>query len=243
MNENEKPAEGALPPADPPPIEGAPEASGHEIEGSLAAIDQTIETASQSTADAAAEAEAPIETLAGATSSGQPEVAKASMSYEEPAAAPVMALSAPAAAPEENGTHKQTIGERLAEDTEFDPNATNDDRVMAALVYASQLINPIGLILPIIILVSETSKQRPFQRYHAIQSLGVSAVIGLLEMGLTVLASAAGLSVIGLLCLCFIFPAMIMLWLLPLYYAIVAYNGKRFKIPGLTQFLQDQRWL
>ena len=243
MNENEKPTEGALPPADPPPIEGAPEASGQEIEGSLAAIDQTIETASQATADAAAEAETSVETLAGATSSGQPEVANASMSYEEPAAAPLKALSAPAAAPEENGTHKQTIGERLAEDTEFDPNATNDDRVMAALAYASQLINPIGLILPIIILVSETSKQRPFQRYHAIQSLGVSAVIGLLEMGLSVLASAAGLSVIGVLCLCFIFPAMIMLWLLPLYYAIVAYNGKRFKIPGLTQFLQDQRWL
>ena len=174
MNENEKPAEGALPPADPPPIEGVPEASGQEIEGSLAAIDQTIETASQATADAAAEAEASIETLASATSSRQPEVAEASVPYEEPAAAPLKALPAPEATPEENGTHKQTIGERLAEDTEFDPNATNDDRVMAALAYASQLINPIGLILPIIILVSETSKQRPFQRYHAIQSLGLA---------------------------------------------------------------------
>ena len=243
MNENEKPTEGALPPADLPPIEGALEASGQGIEGSLAAIDQTIEAATQATADAAAEAEASIETLAYATSSREPEVAEASVSYEEPAAEPLKALPAPEASPQENGTHKQTIGERLAEDTEFDPSATNDDRVMAALAYASQLINPIGLVLPIIILVSETSKERPFQRYHAIQSLGVSAVIGLLELGLFVLASAAGLSVIGLLCLCFIVPAMIMLWLLPLYYAIVAYNGKRFKIPGLTQFLQDQRWL
>ena len=243
MNENEKPAEGALPPADPPPIEGAPEIPGLEIEGAIAAVDQTIETASQATADAAAEAEASIETLANTTSSREPEVAEATVSYDEPAGEPLKALPAPESSPKENGAHKQTIGERLAEDTEFDPSATNDDRVMAALAYASQLINPIGLVLPIIILVSETSKQRPFQRYHAIQSLGVSAVIGLLELGLTVLASAAGLSVIGLLCLCFIFPAMIMLWLLPLYYAIVAYNGKRFKIPGLTQFLQDQRWL
>ena len=98
MNENEKPAEGALPPADAPPIEGAPEASGQEIAGSIAAIDQTIETASQATADAAAEAETSIEMLAGAASSGQPEIADASMSYEEPAAAPLKALSAPAAA-------------------------------------------------------------------------------------------------------------------------------------------------
>ena len=185
MNENEKPAEGALPLTDPPPVEGTPEASGQEIEGTLAAIDQTIETASQGTADAAAEAEASIETLASATSSREPEVAEASAPYEEPAAEPLKALAAPESPPKENGAHKQTIGERLAEDTEFDPAATNDDRVMAALAYASQLINPIGLVLPIIILVSETSKQRPFQRYHAIQSLGVSAVIGLLEMGLT----------------------------------------------------------
>lgn len=243
MNENEEPTEGTLPQINPPPIEGEPEVQSQEIESAIAEVDQTIETASQATADAAAEAEASIETLASATSSGEPEVAEATVSYEEPAAEPLKALTAPQASPQGNGAHKQTIGERLAEDTEFDPSATNDDRVMAALAYASQLINPIGLILPIIILVSETSKQRPFQRYHAIQSLGVSAVIGLLELGLSVLASAAGVSVIGLLCLCFIFPAMIMLWLLPLYYAIVAYNGKRFKIPGLTQFLQDQRWL
>ena len=68
MNENEKPTEGTVPPADPPPIEGALEASGQEIEGDLAAIDQTIETASQATADAAAEPEMSVEMLAGATS-------------------------------------------------------------------------------------------------------------------------------------------------------------------------------
>ena len=166
------------------------------------------------------------------------------MTYEEPVTEPPKALAAPEASPQENGAHKQTIADRLVETPEFDPTATNDDRVMAALAYACQLINPILSTGDANHhLVSETSKQRPFQRYHAIQSLGVSAVIGLLELGLTVLASAVGVSVIGLLCLCFIVPAMIMLWLLPLYYAIVAYNGKRFEIPGLTQFLQDQRWL
>jgi uncharacterized membrane protein len=228
------------------PVEGAVESTGEAIEDAVAQVDETVDAASQAAADAAAEAEASIESLASSGDDRLPEVAEATIDVEQPSAEPPespKALPAPTAAPQGSGAHKPTITERLAEDTEFDPNATNDDRVMAALAYASQLINPIGLVLPIIILVSETSKQRPFQRYHAIQSLAVSAVLGLLQLGLTVLASAAGATVIGILCLCFIVPAMIMLWLLPLYYALVAYNGKRFKIPGLTQFLQDQKWL
>ncbi len=225
------------------PREDAARAPGEPIEETLAAMDQTVEAASQATADAASEAEASIEALASVADDRSPDVAEDAVAREQASSEPLKALPAPEASPQGNGVRKPTIAELLAEDTEFDPNATNDDRVMAALAYASQLINPIGLVLPIIILVSETSKQRPFQRYHAIQSLAVSVVLGLVQMGLTVLASAAGATVIGILCLCFIVPAMIMLWLLPLYYALVAYNGKRFKIPGLTQFLQDQRWL
>ncbi len=138
-------------------------------------------------------------------------------------------------------TEPPTIMDRLASDTEYDPDATNDDRVMAALAYATQLLIP--FIVPIIILISETSKRRPFQRYHAIQSIAVAVVIYGLELALVMAASVSVASVILWLCLCFLIPAMIVLWLLPLYYAILAYNGKRFRIPGLTQFLQDQRWL
>ena len=138
-------------------------------------------------------------------------------------------------------TEQPTIMDRLASDTEYDPDATNDDRVMAALAYATQLILP--FIVPIIILISETSKRRPFQRYHAIQSIAVAVVIYGLELALVMAASVSVASFILWLCLCFLIPAMIVLWLLPLYYAILAYNGKRFRIPGLTQFLQDQRWL
>lgn len=138
-------------------------------------------------------------------------------------------------------TEPPTILDRLASDSEYDPDATNDDRVMAALAYATQLLLP--FIVPIIILISETSKRRPFQRYHAIQSIAVAVVIYGLELALVMAASVSVASVILWLCLCFLIPAMIVLWLLPLYYAILAYNGKRFRIPGLTQFLQDQRWL
>ncbi len=133
------------------------------------------------------------------------------------------------------------ITDRLAEDTEYDPNANNDDKLLAALAYASQLIIPV--LFPVILLVSETSKKRSFQRYHAVQSLAAGLAIWALQLGLGTLAGIAAASLIGLLCLCFILPAMIVLWLLPLYYAILAYGGKRFRIPGLTQFLQDQGWL
>ena len=134
-----------------------------------------------------------------------------------------------------------TIMDRLATDTEYDADATSDDRVMAALAYATQLILP--FVVPIIILISETSKRRPFQRYHAIQSMAVAVVIYGLELALVVAASISLATIVLWLCLCFVIPAMIVLWLLPLYYAILAYNGKRFRIPGLTQFLHDQRWL
>lgn len=135
----------------------------------------------------------------------------------------------------------RALSERLMEESEYDPNATSDDRLLAALSYASQLILPI--IVPVILLVSETTKKRPFQRYHAVQSLALSIVLWGLQLALGFLTSIAAATVIGLLCLCFLIPAMIAVWLLPLYYAVQAYGGKRFRIPGLTQFLQDQRWL
>lgn len=231
MNENEKPLEGEA-----PEIPGASEM----MEGTVAALDETVESANRAAAEAASEAEASIESLAAAAVSQEPEVAEASVAREE-AAAPEPARPALAAPKQENGGRRPTITDRLAEDSEYDPDATNDDRIMAALGYASQLIIP--LLIPIIILISETSKKRPFQRYHAIQAIAVSCVIWTLEIVLAVLSSVSLASFILWACLCFIVPAMIVLWLLPLYYAILAYNGKRFSIPGLTQFLKDQRWL
>lgn len=198
-----------------PPIAGPPDDAAAE---GLDAVQSTVEAGKQAAADAAAASESTALEVVGAPSSQ-------SGSGETTGEAGEQA----------------TIMDRLASDSEFDPDATNDDRVMAALAYATQLLLP--FIVPIIILISETSKRRPFQRYHAIQSIGVAVVIYGLELALVMAASVSAATIILWLCLCFILPAMIALWLLPLYYAILAYNGKRFRVPGLTQFLQDQRWL
>jgi len=221
------------------------------IEDTLAAMDATVDASSQAAADAAAEAEATIESLAGAATAQAAPIAE-----REPAAG-VAGLPVPVAAPfsqeeqgqrpsgdaprADKGAARPTLTDRLTESREFDPDATNDDRVMAALAYISQLILPLGFILPVIILISEASKQRPFQRYHAVQSLALGTILW--TLGLIYMLSWVTVGWIAMLCLCLLLPLSIALWLLPLYYAMLAYNGKRFRIIGLTQFLEDQRWL
>jgi uncharacterized membrane protein len=226
VNENETPLEGAT-----------PQDGGEKIEEALAAIDSALDAGSQAAAEAAAEADAAIETLAGAGTERAADIAE-TMRADEVGGLPAPVAPAPRVG---NGAPKQTLTDRLTESRTYDPDATNDDRIMAALAYASQLLIP--LLLPIIILISETSKRRPFQRYHAVQSIAVGIVVWSLELVLFVMAGTALGTLILVLCLCIILPAMIALWLLPLYYAMLAYNGKRFRIRGLTQFLEDQRWL
>ena len=240
MNDDKTPLEGAAPPG-----------AGEMIEDTLAAMDATVDASSQAAADAAAEAEATIESLAGAATAQAAPIAE-----REPAAG-VAGLPVPVAAPfsqeeqgqrpsgdaprADKGAARPTLTDRLTESREFDPDATNDDRVMAALAYISQLILPLGFILPVIILISEASKQRPFQRYHAVQSLALGTILW--TLGLIYMLSWVTVGWIAMLCLCLLLPLSIALWLLPLYYAMLAYNGKRFRIIGLTQFLEDQKWV
>lgn len=235
-NDNEMSIEGMPPPEEPTPAPPPPEDAEPAATGAAESVAETIEAGTDAAAAAAAEAEAAVESPPEPVLLPEPEPVA-----EEPASAVPAVVPATAGSAREEAPHKTAIMDHLTSDSEYDPDASNDDKIMAALAYASQLIIP--LLVPIIILISETSKKRAFQRYHAVQSIAVSVVIWSLELGLSLLASVAVVSLIGVLCLCFIIPAMIVLWLLPLYYAILAYSGKRFSIPGLTQFLQDQRWL
>ena len=62
----------------------------------------------------------------------------------------------------------------FVQEASIDPAASSDDRLIALLAYISQIFVP--AIMPVIILLSESSKKRPFQRYHAVQALALSAV-------------------------------------------------------------------
>ncbi len=132
------------------------------------------------------------------------------------------------------------------QNTQVDSEATGDDRLIALLTYLSQVFVPV--VMPIIVLLSESSKKRPFQRYHAVQSLAFTVVF-------VVLAIAAWIGVlilqiipiigqlIAVLAAC-LTPILYFMWLIALlYYGFQSYQGKRFAIPGLTSFLRDQGWL
>jgi uncharacterized membrane protein len=123
-----------------------------------------------------------------------------------------------------------------------DPAASADDRLIALLTYL------IPLFMSILVLLSESSKHRPFQRFHAVQSLALSCVV--VAIGAFVSISTAILQIIpplgmvvGIAVFCMTPIAFLMYVAAILYYGYQAYQGKRFAIPGLTSFLRDQGWL
>ena len=99
---------------------------------------------------------------------------------------------------------------------------TSDDRLWAALGY------PI-FIVALIMLFVEGKKDRPFIKYHAVQALALNVV-------LWVVVIIASITVVLALC----DP---ILWLLMLWPAILAYQGKYFEVPVLTKFLRGQHWI
>ncbi|HRW11236.1 MAG TPA: hypothetical protein P5121_39315 [Caldilineaceae bacterium] len=131
-------------------------------------------------------------------------------------------------------------------DAAQDPGANGDDRLIALLTYATQAFIP--FIMPILVLLSESSKLRPFQRFHAVQSLALTCIV--VATGVLVSISTAVVQIIpplgmvvGIAVFCMT-PIVYLMYLVALfYYGYQAYQGKRFAIPGLTSFLRDQGWL
>jgi uncharacterized membrane protein len=108
---------------------------------------------------------------------------------------------------------------------------TDNDKLMAALSY------PIPLVA-IIILLAEDMKNRPFQKFHAVQALAANialwVIISVLGCILFVVTLFLG-GVCGIVAL--------LLWFITLYWGYEAYQGKYFEIPWLTEFLRGQKWL
>jgi len=113
---------------------------------------------------------------------------------------------------------------------------TENDRLMALLAYI------LGVIVPIIILVSEEMKNRPFQRYHAIQSLGLwvaSLIYSVVACIAYLMLTTITLGILGV-CLWIIFLLPIVPVIL---YGIKAYQGEWVVIPVVTDFIKKQGWL
>ena len=100
---------------------------------------------------------------------------------------------------------------------------TDNDKLMAALSY------PISIIVSVIILVSQSNKTRPFQKFHAIQSLIFWLVV-------IVIGTVLSFVVIGVFC----FP---IAWLASLFLAYKAYSGEYYELPVIANFMRNQGWV
>jgi uncharacterized membrane protein len=111
---------------------------------------------------------------------------------------------------------------------------TSDDKLWAALGY------PI-FIVALIMLFIEGKKDRPFIKYHAVQALAANAVIWLVEILLSILSSVLASVTMGIGGLIGCIGPLV--WLVLIWPAILAYQGKYFEIPVITKFLRDQHWI
>ncbi len=108
-------------------------------------------------------------------------------------------------------------------DPQVPMDVTDDDKLWALL---SWIFAP---LVPIIVLLLEDKKVRPFIKYNAIQALVVS-VVGY------VISSVLSFIVIG----CFIGVAVL---IYVIYLAIQSYQGKWVTIPVVTDFCKGQGWI
>jgi uncharacterized membrane protein len=119
---------------------------------------------------------------------------------------------------------------------------TDNDKLIAAFSY---IFWPVAVF----VLISESNKERPYQRYHAVQSLGfiVAAMVAYMIFGcvyfmVTAVASAIA-DALGTLVCCLAIPIWFAPLALALWFAYRAYNGEQFEIPYVTSFMKGQGWL
>jgi uncharacterized membrane protein len=130
----------------------------------------------------------------------------------------------------------------LTRNSFVDPTADSDDRLVAFLCYV------VPVLLPIIVLLSESSQKRAYQRFHAVQSLGLSGFIVVIALVVTIATGVLGIIpilgwAVGALMVCLSPILFLMAVVAVVYYGIQAYQGKRFEIPVVTNFLVNQGWL
>lgn len=101
-------------------------------------------------------------------------------------------------------------------------DATSDDKLWALLAY---ILTP---IVPVIILLMEDKKNRPFIKAHNVQALVVGIVNVIIGVGLSWTLILACVPLI--------------IWFVCIYWGIQAYGGKYVTIPVITNWVKNQGW-
>ena len=108
----------------------------------------------------------------------------------------------------------------MSEEAKNDTGITSDDKLVALLAY---VLTPLA---PIVILLMNDKKSRPFIRAHNAQALVWGILIVLV-------------SVVGVVCL---FAPSFIMWLIGVYWDIKAYQGEHVNIPVITDLVKNQGW-
>lgn len=104
-------------------------------------------------------------------------------------------------------------------------DVTSDDRLWGLLIY---ILSP---IVPVIVLLMEDKKSRPFLRSHNVQAL----ILGVVNI---VIGIVVGIPTLGIGACC----TGILIWGYQIYCGVQAYGGKTVTIPMLTDFVKNQGW-
>jgi len=116
----------------------------------------------------------------------------------------------------------------MTEEKVVDPNITSEDKTWALLCYL------FGIIFPIIILLMEDKKDRPFLKAHYPQALAYSIVVAVISITVSILTFFIG--GLGGICVGLLAAIPAIIW------GIKAYNGEYVEIPVITDFVKKQGW-
>ena len=100
---------------------------------------------------------------------------------------------------------------------------TDDDKLWAALAW---IIWP----LAIVILLMEERKNRPFQKYHAVNALAFGVAFFIFITVISTITFGIG-------------GCLVVLGFVVFYWAYKAYQGEWVEVPFLTNFVKGQGWI
>jgi len=102
------------------------------------------------------------------------------------------------------------------------PEITDDDKLWALLAY---VFTP---LIPIILLLLEDKKDRPFIKAHNMQALVLGVALWVINVALSFVLIGICTSILTIgLCI---------------YYGVRAYKGEIFEIPVVTNLVKGQGW-
>jgi len=100
---------------------------------------------------------------------------------------------------------------------------TSDDKLWAALAY---VFSP---LVPIILMLMENQKNRPFIKAHNAQALVAGLALWVILAVITAITCGFGV-------------VLYVAWFVLLYWAYKAYQGEYVTIPVITDFCKNQGW-